>query len=468
MRLLTTPIGILFSIISFGFMILLFQSILNKPKIGILGIIYVPILGTMIAEIIQNPVESYTNRTFGNITEISQRSMVVREATTLVLFFFCFLIIFFRILQSKNLFVFERNSFVLFFGILMFSFGIIFAEFFSTHPEFNDANFRFPIVGLAVLLALPINHKWALKHILYSLLIIIYASLISIIIDPNWAMMPYGASVIPGLNFRLFGVTSHPNALGYYASFSSLIIVYQLRKPNKQKIFLIISYICTILVLILAQSKTAWVSTAAAYSVIIIYDAFKAKLKGKSGIRLILMMCVFVGITSIIVLNSNKLIKNEMLMTFSGRTYVWSTAFEIFKKYPIFGYGPTLWSIESRQNIFDGRLWAGQAHNQFLDTISTNGIIGLLSISIYLIIFFLKANKLLRITGGISLALFVNLLFRSLMESPISPGLSDYSQLFIYIFFLSLFVHTSSSKLQNKNELALSGKKLLIKSPSLE
>jgi O-antigen ligase len=71
----------------------------------------------------------------------------------------------------------------------------------------------------------------------------------------------------------------------------------------------------------------------------------------------------------------------ENLFTLTGRTYIWATSLNTWLDDPVFGYGLGLWEGEYRAThapLFP------HAHNQFIQTLASAGVVGLLGLLAYL------------------------------------------------------------------------------------
>jgi O-antigen ligase len=95
---------------------------------------------------------------------------------------------------------------------------------------------------------------------------------------------------------------------------------------------------------------------------------------------------------------------------------IWEITLKEWWANPLFGYGPTLWDIDYR--IAHGQLEAGQAHNQFVQTLGDSGLLGLLALLSYLMMLFYYAMKYTKESKGVLLALVLVLLLRCFTESP--------------------------------------------------
>jgi len=67
---------------------------------------------------------------------------------------------------------------------------------------------------------------------------------------------------------------------------------------------------------------------------------------------------------------------------FSGRDQIWAQAIKEWTENPLFGYGPTIWSEEYREQV--DMNYAFHAHSQLFQTLGESGIVGLCSLLFFL------------------------------------------------------------------------------------
>jgi exopolysaccharide production protein ExoQ len=123
-------------------------------------------------------------------------------------------------------------------------------------------------------------------------------------------------------------------------------------------------------------------------------------------------------------------------LTLTGRIFVWQVSFETWLKNPIFGYGPNFWDTHFRQDY--GYLWAGQAHNQFLQTLGESGILGFGGLLFFFITIIRVGSRSANNTNFASYGIIVALIIRSFFESPLSTYSLDQSFLVLALFWIIL------------------------------
>ena len=267
--------------------------------------------------------------------------------------------------------------------------------------------------------------RFLVKHIKWILLILIYGSLSEALVFPKTAFEHGYVGIIPGLSLRLYGFSEHPNTLGPVAL---LFLVLDYFSPSPGKVGLL-HKISAIAVLLLAQSKTAYIGSSLALLAVLVYrstanQGSKNKLYlpplgfltvlilGAGGIVLTLSVLNFFG-KDFFNPFSDVDAKN---ITFTGRTLIWEITLDRWNENLLFGYGPELWYPEFRAKY--GLPVVGQAHNQFIQALGEAGIFGMIGLLLYLFALLHAAIVTAGITRGASLALLVVPLSRTFTETP--------------------------------------------------
>lgn len=359
---------------------------------------------------------------------IENQSIAIITIITKVLFLIiCIIVIFFGLIRRK--FQLPKQGLTLTIAGLLLFFPVIITSLLSQHDGFSYRLFYFPLFVIAAYISPRIRPSKHIKMIISVLLIIIYFSLLSILIDPSWAFSDYSQSWI-GIPIRLFGTSSHPNGLGYVA----LAYVILVRMVNKHDFWSCLSLCAAIIVIILTQSKTVWVALVAWLAmewVIINFSANKQRIFRTFAFLLVLIL---VFATYLLVFQKDFFI--GLNLTLTGRIYVWQISFETWLENPILGYGPNFWDIYFRQDY--GYLWAGQAHNQFLQTLGESGILGFGTLLLFFIIIIRVGSRSAINTNFASYGIIVALVIRSFFESPLSTYSLDQSFLVLAIFWVIL------------------------------
>jgi O-antigen ligase len=334
----------------------------------------------------------------------------------------------------------KRGLFVTIVGISVYI-PVIISSLVSPNGGFRHELFIFPIFILAVYLSPRQDLKDFYKLIQIITLVFIYGSIIALIVNPSWAGDDYFSSWI-GLNYRFSGLLSHANGLGYLSVVSIMITV----AVKQRKTIRALHIIASLFTLILSQSKTAWL----ALIIWVIYFLITRYIRGKKTMSSLLMFSILIGIFISIPL----IIKYQSFFSFlpeevtslTGRTDIWNISIGEWRENPIIGYGPNFWNLDYRLSLGEQFLWAGQAHNQVLHTLGESGLLGIITLLVYLLVIYLaNRNGLPKKTMLLS-SLTILLFVRLITETPLRNFSLDHSFIIHAIFFI-LLINTSTSSI---------------------
>jgi len=101
----------------------------------------------------------------------------------------------------------------------------------------------------------------------------------------------------------------------------------------------------------------------------------------------------------------------------TGRDRIWAIAWQEWQSHPIWGWGLQIWGDNYRRAI--GMANATHAHNQFMDSLSRSGLVGVGALMLYLLTLAALAIRSARRSDGLTLALLLSLLMRAGSEVPL-------------------------------------------------
>ena len=316
--------------------------------------------------------------------------------------------------------------------------------------EFDIKVFYAPIVFTAVVLLASSDYQKTLRTLRWILLIPLLGSLVAIWVAPHLVLETSYNSLIPGLHIRLAGLTEHANSLGLLA----VVALFLELSPfvcNKPNVFLLLISIAN---LVLAQSKTAWVIAIIGFAFIRLRHVWKAYTQNKrSGDTLGLLSGILILASAavlLIVLNIDSLqyflnLDRNGLTTFTGRTIIWEVTWKEFLSNPIFGYGPSIWDPLYR--FQHGMMYVGQAHNQYVQTLGQAGLLGILSLALYIMILIRRGLQGWDETYGFSILMVIILLMRGFSESPMRMiGIMDFDSFVHLLTFATVAAVTLQAR----------------------
>jgi O-antigen ligase len=336
----------------------------------------------------------------------------------------------------------------LFWGFLIFFFGnFVLNGVFGSHPAFMMSSAYFAIAVAGVLSVRPGDIPLAIHHVKVSAFFLVSLSLMAAVVYPSLVLETGYRSLIPGLDIRLHGLSSNPNAMG---PICLIAILLEVAFPHRNKVIGRVILFGSIAALILTQSKTTWVAGIVALTVSFVAlrlprtmaDLHAGIVKSTVamgavaflGIGLLLVVLLAFGDVSSILNPISNSREGAELTTLTGRSAIWQVAMSEWEKNPLFGYGPELWNAEFRSQV--GMSFAYSAHNEYIQSLSRAGLTGLLALLIYMGCIGWLAIAKTRDTKGLSLALFVMLVVRSVSETPLSIAILATAEAFNHLLIL--------------------------------
>lgn len=277
----------------------------------------------------------------------------------------------------------------------------------------------------------------------------VYSSIIAVVIDANKAIQFNYNETIIDIPIRYNGIITHANGFSIILAILIILLIYNKQIKNRK-----INLIITTISLIFTQSKTSIIAIIVVITLNFIFN-FLERIKNKNK-RIILKILLSLIFISMIMFISLKINFNEI--TFTGRVKLWKDSIEVWKNHKILGYGPNFLNEDYRIAVYGINSPFGQAHNQFIQTLAQNGIVGLtLLISLILItskmcIYLLNREKNYTIS-----AIFLFILIRMITETPMKTSGMNFNW-YILLVSLLLLIYKMIEIYKNKFEGEVNGK----------
>lgn len=310
---------------------------------------------------------------------------------------------------------------------------------FGTEPAFMHSLFYAVVIFAAAWAARHEPMDAAMVWTKYALHALMAASLLAALIVPDIAVQPNYGGLIPFIKIRLWGLGSNANSIGPLALLA-LLLEYLYPAP---RILLRILLLCaTGCVFLLAQSKTAWIALVVAVAILAWYRWPDSRRERRTTVALLTVIGLGAALLATMLFADPAALWDDLVNTregdnltsLSGRTQIWEVALREWSSNPIFGYGPEVWGQTYRTQI--GMPFAFSAHNQFLQTLSMAGALGLASLLVYLGYLIRAAHRMTAQTRGVSVALLAVMLLRCISEAPLAmTGILDGNVLIHLVLF---------------------------------
>ena len=316
---------------------------------------------------------------------------------------------------------------------------------FSANPGFVHDGIPAALAMVAVYTARRDSLDNFIAGAKWTLFIVMLGGLVVAAVHPDLAVeTSYTAGWIPGLHLRLWGLAAHANALGALALYLILLLVLQ---PARRLSINLLMWGVVLLALLLAQSKTSWLSAVLVGVVMLAYGWGRDP---RGGLRPSFIIALLVGLAgfaaAMLFLDTSRLFDHFMdtdtgtrLTTLTGRTEIWTAAYNMWQDSPFFGYGLEAWAPLHRIQL--GLPFATQAHNQLMQALALGGVFDLLPLLVYLGLLAAGAARAARRTRGVTLAFMVMFLFRGITEVPFDFGLVTGSDVLAQLLLFALVVN---------------------------
>lgn len=316
----------------------------------------------------------------------------------------------------------------------------------SEHTGFSYKSLYVPIVLMAAYY-LPVRRVGLLLAAAkWVMLLLTLGSLGAAVVAPDFVLHRPDPGLLPGIDWRLYGLTSHANTL---APIALLAIVLELYTPSRLRMLRWVHLSAAFAVFVLAQSKTTW--GAAPVILAMVYLPFWLRPGGDAAQRgrhfnrfvwtLVALIVGVVAVTGALVATDaiDYVQRKADLATLTGRTQIWDITLQAWRENVLFGWGPEVWGAERRLHFL--MFHVGHAHNQVVQTLGEAGLVGLALLLVYLGALLYAALHRFVATRGLVLALLILMLVRCITEAPMRvEGLLSWAT-FLHLLLLVLACH---------------------------
>jgi exopolysaccharide production protein ExoQ len=316
----------------------------------------------------------------------------------------------------------------------------------SDVPDFSLRSLYVPVLLAAVCCQRPGDLAPVFGAARLVILTLMIASLGGIWLKPDFVIHRPEPGLIPGMDWRLYGLTPHANAIGPIALLGLLV---ELHSPARWRMLRWPTLLSCAAVLVLAQSKTTWIAmplmllfvwlplrlargAAGADAV----GRFRRTVLTLSGLIVVMVaMAAAAAVFDVV----GYVERHGDLVTLTGRTQIWDITLQAWRDNVLFGYGPEIWGVD-RQREFH-MSYVGHAHNQVVQTLGEAGLVGLVLLLVYFAALVATALRQFVASRGIILLLFMLMLVRCVTEAPMrSEGVLSWST-FLHALLMVMACH---------------------------
>jgi exopolysaccharide production protein ExoQ len=315
--------------------------------------------------------------------------------------------------------------------LLLFLTNVFTSGLLGTRPWLSHHHVYTILAGYAALLFTRHEGDAAIRCMRNALFAFLVLSAACIVWRPEMVLTRNYAGLIPGLTVRYAGLGPHPNSLGPMA-IVFLLCLWSL--PHRARWLNPVGWFVGGTSLLLSQSKTSWGAFIFCACCLLYFRHGTSLVVRLADSRRTLVPAASVALamltvsaTVVVLMLSDAaehvtaFFKSPMaanLTTMMGRDRIWEIAVQEWSNNPLFGYGLTMWNEEYRARI--GMSYAYNAHNQFFQSLAMAGLVGVTGLLIYALILLGFVLKTTKASQGLTLALFLLMLFQSITEVPLS------------------------------------------------
>lgn len=322
---------------------------------------------------------------------------------------------------------------------------------FGTQPSFSFQYAYWALIGYAALLISESDGNAAIRYARNALFFLLIASAVCIPWRPEMVFSAYGMMLLPGLDVRYAGLSSHPNSL---APEAIVFLLCLWSKPYSRQWLTLAGWVIGLVSVLLTQSKTNWLALALCAFCMAYYRVGQGHRDWRLGrsLRSVLLLFSTLGaaigagfalmaagyIDRALILLDTK--AGADLLTLLGRTQIWDAAIQEWRNNPLFGYGLNIWNDDHRAQI---GLDVVNAHNQFYESLASAGVVGVVGLAVYSVTLLWFALRSAKLSGGLSLALFLLVFTLSLTEVPLS--MKSFTAQVIHVLLLMTIISSIAS-----------------------
>jgi O-antigen ligase len=214
----------------------------------------------------------------------------------------------------------------------------------------------------------------------------------------------------PPFHERLAGITDHPNALGAVAAMTLVGVA-----ADRSRWWWWVMAAVAASTLVLSESRGAWLAATAGLVVLGLgaYHGKATSRRVRAAVLVgggVLFAAAAAALTRIILTADDEALNQRFLL--------WRFVLRHWRDSPFFGLGPSVWRDLMRQDALPA--YAGQAHNQVLDTLLTVGLCGLLLLILLFALWARAAIAAARMDDWLPLSMVVLLIVECVFESTLS------------------------------------------------
>jgi O-antigen ligase len=282
-------------------------------------------------------------------------------------------------------------------------------------PDPGSMRYEFYFAAALTAIALGVrDHASLVRWARWTTRLIVTVSLGAAVFAPTWAFIGKGAAGYERTIFgipRLVGLSPHPNALAEIAVTGLILEIVAGGAKLRRLAFGTLAVSCVIL----AQSNTGYI--AAFVGIVTIAVLRKPAYRRALVTAAVVLLALYIVKPEVIVPPSFR--NSDYVASVSGRTTIWKLSLVEWRRHPLTGYGPNVFSPAYLSSHFPPNLQATNGHDQLVQTLADSGLLGAASLALLLCGGALCAWRARGIDSGLSLSLLAAITTFGITETPL-------------------------------------------------
>jgi O-antigen ligase len=267
-----------------------------------------------------------------------------------------------------------------------------------------------------------------LKNISIALLAFMIVSFIFYIFIPTVGRISYWEFDVYVEGGRMSGIAGSANNLGRISCLGIMLSTYLLMK-SPSKLYKALFFL-SVISLLLSMNRSSMLMAMIGVCIITYsrrYEQIYALLISLGVIGLCLLL-VFLDDFLFLISRSGNI---EEILTFTGRTHIWSVVVDLFYNNPIlgYGYGSSMFILPKFESVIG--FTASHAHNMVLQILLYMGVVGFGLLLISFLVFFVSKPRKTKF----QISLIVYVLYNGLLESGAFNGLVNITTITLFVAY---------------------------------
>jgi len=220
----------------------------------------------------------------------------------------------------------------------------------------------------------PLTFENAVRSAIWTLGLMCAIGLLALLVGMEWAELGSTRRIpAPVIDGRLRGLLTHPNFLAPFAAIGCVVLAANATKSR------LVAFSIFGMTLWFTDTRTQVFATVVVLSVLCVLAVLRRAPSIPQRKSWAISSGALAVLAIVVVAALQRASDSSEFGTLNGRTKLWPQAIRYWETSPLFGVGPKAFDLEFR--VTNNLDWAHGAHNQFLQTLASEGLVGVLALA---------------------------------------------------------------------------------------